>query len=235
MRRLITTVAGSMVLVAAASACGGSVHDGSASSAALGASALAGTWDLTATPMSGRASTSGSLVLSPSHLELTIGGKTLKLEGSGSAITFTSTRSIAVTHEAAALDTGALPLDIGGIWSAASADGAQQCHARLTASAASADCTDVDSGDWGLALHGAVTGTRVHALASSFGDLGGQWLITQGDASCNAVFEGTDVTVTCTRNGVRTGSLSLHVTDSLASGTSSDGLELAARRRQPAE
>jgi hypothetical protein len=224
-------VAGVLVLIAAAG-CGGSIRDGDGTSP-LGASALAGTWDLTATPTARSASTSGSLVIQPSSLELTVGGQTLKLEGTGSAITLTSTQDVDVTHEPAALDTGALPLDVGGIWSATSADGAQQCHARLTKTAFSGDCTAVDTGAWGLSLHGAVTGTRLRALASSFGDLGGQWYITQGDTTCNATFEGNDLSVTCMREGAVTGSLSAHVTDSLASGTSSDGTEFAARRRGP--
>lgn len=77
-------------------------------------------------------------------------------------------------------------------------------------------------------------GTRALSLASSFGDLGGAWTIIQGDVSCTAVFEGNDFSLSCIRDGVLTGSLSAHVMDSLASGTSSAGLEFAARRRGPA-
>ena len=219
----------------ASSACGGSVRDDSASAAALGASALAGTWDLTATPTSHTATTSGSLVIERSTVRFTLGASTLTLEGSGAAVVLTSTRRVDVTHESEALDTGALPLDVGGVWSATSPDGAQQCHARLTTTELSGACTEIDTGDWGVGLHGSVSGTRVRTLASSFGDLGGQWLITQGETTCNALFEGTDLNVTCTRDGVRTGSLSVHVTDSIASGTASNGLELAARRRNAVE
>jgi len=232
-------VLGSLVLVAAASiaasACGGSVQDDGAGSAALGASALAGSWDLTATPTSRTATTSGTLVIAPSSVRFALGGSKLTLEGSGPDIELTSTRRVDVTHESEALDTGALPLEVGGIWSATSPDGAQQCHARLTTKELSGACTEIDTGDWGLGLHGSVTGTRIRTLASSFGDLGGQWLITQGETTCNALFEGTDLNVTCTRDGVRTGSLSVHVTDSLASGTASNGVELAARRRNAVE
>ncbi len=225
-------VSGLSILVVVSSGCGGSVRDGTGRSP-LAASALAGTWDLTATPTSRSASTSGSLVIGPSRIELTVGGSTLALEGRGSTITLTSSPDVHVTHEPAALDTGALPLDVGGIWLAASADGSQQCHARLTTSAFSGDCSAVDTGGWGVPLHGSVHGTRALSLASSFGDLGGAWTITQGDVTCTAVFEGNDFSLSCIRDGVLTGSLSAHVTDSLASGTSSAGTEFAARRRGP--
>jgi hypothetical protein len=225
-------VCGLAMLVVASSGCSGSVREGTAGSA-LAASALAGTWDLTATPTSRSASTSGSLVITPSRIELTVGGSTLVLEGRGSAITLTSSPDVHVTHEPAPFDTGALPLDVGGIWLAASADGAEQCHARLTTTAFSGDCSAVDTGDWGLALHGSVHGTRALSLASSFGDLGGAWTVIQGDVSCTVVFEGNDFSLSCIRDGVLTGSLSAHVTDSLASGTSSTGTEFAARRRGP--
>jgi hypothetical protein len=230
--RTSLVVFGFSLLVVASSGCGGSVRDGTAGSA-LAASALAGTWDLTATPTSRSASTSGTLVIAPSRIELTVDGSTLKLEGSGAAITLTSSRNVDVTHEPAAFDTGALPLDVGGIWLAASADGAEQCHARLTATAFSGDCSLIDTGGWGLSLHGSVHGTRALSLASSFGDLGGAWTIIQGDVTCTAVFEGNDFSLSCIRDGVLTGSLSAHVTDSLASGTSSAGAEFAARRRGP--
>ena len=228
-------VLGSIIAVVAGAGCGGSVRDDGAGAAALGASALAGTWDLTATPMSRTASTAGSLVIGPSTIRFTLGGSTLTLEGSGAAVKLTSTRDVPVTHEHESLDTGALPLDVGGVWSATSPDGAQQCHARLTTTEISGACTEIDTSDWGLGLHGSVVGTRVQTLASSFGDLGGQWLITQGEITCSALFEGTDLNVTCTRDGMRTGSLSVHVTDALASGTTSNGLELAARRRNVVE
>ena len=231
--RTSLVVFGSSLLVVVASGCGGAVRDGTTGSA-LAASALAGTWDLTATPTSRSASTSGSLVIAPSRIALTMGGNTLELEGRGSAITLRSSPDVHVAHEPAPLDTGALPLDVGGIWHAASADGVEQCHARLASSAFSADCSAIDTGGWGLGLHGSVHGTRALSLASSFGDLGGAWTIIQGDVSCTAVFEGNDFSVSCIRDGVLTGSLSAHVMDSLASGTSSAGLEFAARRRGPA-
>jgi hypothetical protein len=225
-------VGGCALLVLASSGCGGAVHDGTAGSA-LAASALAGTWDLTATPTSRSASTSGSLVIARSRIALTIGGNTLELEGRGSAMTLTSSPDVNVAREAAPLDTGALPLDVGGIWRATSADGAEQCHARVTSTAFSGDCSVIDTGGWGVALHGSVHGTRALTLASSFGDLGGAWTITQGDVTCTAVFEGNDFSLSCIRDGVLTGSLSAHVTGSLASGTSSAGMEFAARRRGP--
>lgn len=217
--------------------CGGSTDNGTSESP-LGASALSGTWDLTATPQHSSAAT-GVLLLAAGHVRLTIGTSAVELRGTGDAIVLTSedghgVHGIDVTRHSAALDTGAFPLDVGGTW-ALSGNGAgegQRCDAVLDPQHVMASCTRVDADWWHLGIQGSITGTRVSTAASSFGDLGGTWHLTQGDAACDATFAGNDLKVACSNAGSLTGSFAAHVTSTLASGTTGDGGEFAARRRQ---
>ncbi len=225
-----------LVIGLAAISCGGTLVDGS-SEAPLAASALSGTWDLTATP-SAASSTTGTLVLERSHVELTVGENTLELRGAGDAMTLTSRSAsgvhvIDLSRASAPLDTGAFPLDVGGTWAlTGTGRGAgERCDAQLGAGGLAASCTYVDAAWWHVAIRGSLVGTRVSTLASSFGDLGGVWHLSQGAASCDATFHGNDFKVSCASAGTLTGSFTAHVTDTLASGTTGTGGEFAARRR----
>jgi hypothetical protein len=85
--------------------------------------------------------------------------------------------------------------------------------------------------------NGDFTGVRLRTLKSSFGDLGGEWeLAGSGGVACHATLSGTTFTSDC--DGISgwesqsdaNGSITIRFGNGIASGSTSKGIELAARR-----
>ena len=147
-----------------------------------------------------------------------------------------------VTNVPAALNSGSVPLALGGNWSFSS--NGETCTVNVSAAAATGSCQGPGGpgklrGHRQLAVSASqsdarrtTAATRVSQLASQLGDLGGQWQLTNGaGATCTATVEGNRITATCTNAHPLTGSLQLTLgSDCVASGTSGT-YELSAHRR----
>ena len=77
---------------------------------------------------------------------------------------------------------------------------------------------------------GVSTAQRRAVLASMFGDLGGSWTVVTPSATCDVTFQDNTFSASCSQSGSQ-GTLDLTFTDGLASGKTSQGAELSAKRR----
>jgi hypothetical protein len=134
-----------------------------------------------------------------------------------------------------AISMGQLPVQAGGTWMFA----AQQpgdtgtCTGKLLPAQITAACQGVSGIPTTLPLlNGAGSALRVAPLPSIFGDLGGDWELNGQNSHCAAKLNGNVFTATCDRSaGFTGGSITLVFGDGVASGTTSKGIEVAARRR----
>jgi len=85
--------------------------------------------------------------------------------------------------------------------------------------------------------NGDMTGVRIRSLKSSFGELGGEWEFAgSGGALCHATLSGTTFASECSgivgweNQGDANGSITVRFGNGVASGSSSKGIELVARR-----
>ena len=75
---------------------------------------------------------------------------------------------------------------------------------------------------------GNATGTKVAEGASSFGDLSGNWMVPLPSGGCTFQFEGATFNADC---GASMGGMRMTFCGSIASGTTTRGIEFSARRR----
>jgi hypothetical protein len=154
-------------------------------------------------------------------------------------------RVIMAENTPAAFDGGSLPIAVGGAWTFSTAK--EQCMLNVAPTLVTASCLGqpgqpddlaIGGEDWPLYAPRGVNGraysaTRTAALASSFGDLGGQWGTRSGatDHSCAVTVADGALTAHCTFDRFN-GTTTLTIDDDcVASGTTQDGVELGARRR----
>ena len=217
---------------------------------------LSGTWDVMATrpanPSGTRAwvmtinATTFSMSDSSGALVYT-DGATKQLTWTQFGAAFQVVTPVTVTNVPAALNTGSVPLALGGSWTFSSLSTSspaydKMCAVSVSAASVTALCQGPQQyvgggGNWPNHLPSPMNGrtytaSRISPMASQVGDLGGQWQLSNGaEGSCTAVLQGNSVTATCTNAQPLTGTLQLTLgSDCVASG-SSGGYELSARRR----
>ena len=208
------------------------------------ASDLSGTWDVVAT-RAGSATGTFAWVMTISATTFSMSapsGTLLYTAGATKQLTWTRPAGVvpvAVTNTSAAVNSGSIPLALGGNWSFSAND--ETCTVNVAAASATGACqgpgNTVGTGNWPYPLPSprhdrTYSATRVSQLASQLGDFGGQWQLTNGaGANCTATVEGNRITATCTNAHPLSGALQLTLgNDCVASGTSG-GYELSAHRR----
>lgn len=220
-------------------ACGSSVSSGTTSSADPKTS-LAGTWDVTSSFTGNPSSTrAGTLTIGKDEFVASWPRRSLAFHRTGDTMTLTwttevDTRNLTVKRSAAALDLGALPLDLGGSWTFTDpTNGPGSCNATAGGTSFSGACNGLNVYWPQPDMNSSANGTRTEARTSIFGDLGGVWsLTTASGAKCDATFEGSVATLSCAgTSSVLHGSITITFGDGVASGTTSRGVEFAAHRR----
>jgi hypothetical protein len=129
-----------------------------------------------------------------------------------------------------------VPLSLGGSWNIAG-QSIEHCNGEAHPDSVSVSCTalpsDLDvlrnpSSD--KTVPGVSTAQRRASLSSIFGDFGGSWTVITPSATCDVTFQDSSFNASCSGNGAQ-GSVNLTFTDGLASGKTSNGGELSAKRR----
>ena len=165
-------------------------------------------------------------------------------DGATKQLTWTTSGGVTpviVGNLPSALNSGSVPLALGGDWSFSSSSGDEICTLSVAAASATGSCQGsrqyVGGGNWPSHLPSPMNGrtytaSRITTMTSQLGDLGGQWQLSNGAAgSCTAVLQGNSITARCSEAQPLTGSLQMTLgSDCVASGTSG-GYELSARRR----
>jgi hypothetical protein len=203
---------------------------------------LAGTWDLIAAGP-GRGLASGVLVLGRDTFSLTVAGTTLTYSLAGQQAVWNGgagPHPVAIQNTPGSVFAGSLPLSVGGLWIFNG-----RCELAVAPGLVTGQCravadSQVGGSDWPGSVPNPLTNrhyvaTRTVALPSRFGDLGGQWQASadRGSAArCQATVSGNQVTFDCHDAEDFNGVTRLTIgNDCMASGTSSSGLQLSARRR----
>jgi hypothetical protein len=128
-----------------------------------------------------------------------------------------------------------LPVQAGGTWSfmAQQPGDSGICTGQLSPGQISANCQGVSGMPSTLPLlNGSGSALRIAQLPSIFGDLGGDWNLIGQNSHCAVTLTGNVFTATCDKSsGFTGGSMTLVFGDGVASGTTSKGIEVAARRR----
>jgi hypothetical protein len=204
-----------------------------------GGSTLAGSWDLTASTTT----SSGTLILDDKSINISIGDYTFLMHVNGAQADLTwSSRyggisQVKVTHAPAALDLGAIPLQVGGDWTFSTPSGQGGCLGTLSPAAWTGSCTQVDVSTPIYDLYDSPNAhaTRVATHDSMFGDLGGDWTVSNGGAAhLDVSVAGNTLQATLYSSAGTTsseGGLMLAFNGGLASGTTSGGVEFSAQRR----
>jgi len=231
--------------VALASATAGCKTDTLPQSGGSCATDLSGTWDVMATrPGNPSGTRTYVMTISASAFNFSDAGHSFDYSAAGTTkqLTWTSpgnVHRIAVSNNAAAVNTGSLPLAVGGSWTFTSQY--ETCTASVTGNLVTGSCqgtgdSQVGGADWPYPLPSPANGktysaTRSTPLASQLGDLGGQWTALGGQGRCSVTLEGSGMSASCTQAQGLNGALQLTLgSDCVASGTSG-GFELSARRR----
>jgi hypothetical protein len=232
---------GSTSGVGASSGASGSGGTSSGGSSGFPAgSTLSGTWDVvvskgTSTPQTATLAISNSTFLFDAngfHLNLNVTNATPDV-----AYTYGTSNPysgpLTVTRTPGALSMGALPLAVGGSWNFAGKT-AERCTGEAHPESLSTSCTGIGAPFDILMPPGGGTGTstaqRRSTLPSMFGDLGGSWNVVTPRAVCDVTFQDNLFSASCSQNNGQ-GTVDLTFTDGLASGKTSQGAELSAKRR----
>lgn len=216
--------------------CGGSTDDGGNS----GAATLEGTWELSGTRY-GTNKTTGLISLTAKHLSIQTdgGGVIATLQADG-------TFAVDVNHSygseplrasrtgTGAFNLGPVPLDLSGSWQITDSPAAEGngCTASLQDGSFEATCLDSQRFRWMPDFsNGSMTCQRTSALASQFGDFGGEWscALSRGGI-CEFRFEGPTITSSCTNARRMNGTMTVTFNGDLASGLTSTGFEFSAKR-----
>lgn len=150
--------------------------------------------------------------------------------------------TLEVTHANEALDLGDLPYALGGIWRI-QGESSDRCDARFDDGLMTLDCQNLVDPLRSLFLDfdpyvrqylpkGLTTAHRSAVLASSFGSLGGDWMVLTPGVTCRVKIEGKTFTADCSDDASarRRSTLTLTFDGGVASGAMNEG-ELSARRR----
>ncbi len=203
-----------------------------------GTDTLEGTWDYWVSTESGI--TSGTIEIAPDRFRLAVDVDEAEFQYWDDAGTLGAVYNetgdgaiLSVTRTAAAFDTGALALALGGTWEFRQASEPAQCWITLQQDTFSWSCEGVSGTDLLPCPTTDLVGTRTRALASMFGDLGGEWLVDEPSTgqSCTITFEGATFTADCTAAPNFGGSVTIGFSGNTASGTVSPGGEISALRR----
>ncbi len=200
---------------------------------------LSGTWDVVVS--SGTHEDTATVTISDKTFLFDVSGFHLNIDLSNAApdLTYvytsykTFTGPLTTTHTAGALSLGALPLALGGAWTFAG-QSQERCNGEAHPDSVSINCTSIGSpleslrGSGGAA--GVTTAQRRSVHASIFGDFGGAWTLVTPSATCDVTFQDNLFSATCSQNNSQ-GTVNLTFTDGLASGKTSGGAELSAKRR----
>ena len=253
----ITDGAGGAAVVGAAGAIptgpstttgGGSVATGGAGgssgecSAGIDGDSLAGNWHAIGTRIG----------VPPLELAISVDSQRLAIQtarGSFSAqkdgTTFTVTymetgapKLVAATQQiAGSMALGAIPIDLSGSWAFRNVRSLNDttadmygCDATLSATNVSAICSAARLPSWVRPYDlgpGSAMGTKVADGSSSFGDLSGTWSVPLRAATCTFRFEGSTFASDC---GPKLGAMRITFCGSVASGTTTSGIEFSAQR-----
>ena len=243
------------VLVALVSQGCGSGTDAGGSGGASGAPGgtsgcdkdLTGTWDLFTTSV-GTGPADGTMILGASGFTVTTNGGQLTYGATGAKsatyATAGSRRAIGVQSTPASLNSGSIPVALGGQWLLSATY--ESCALDVAAGAVSGKCNgrprefSVGGDDWPYTIPNLQNGitysiTRTTTATSQFGDLGGTWRATSSTGSgqyCNVTIAGNTMTADCQTHTEFSGITELTIgSDCVASGTTPSGLELSARKR----
>jgi hypothetical protein len=200
---------------------------------------LSGTWDLLAERNAGQPLT-GVLVVSAGGLSLQLGPTLIYVaqpikQATWQAHAGGTIHTITVGNTPAPLNSGSIPLALGGTWTFST--GGEQCTASAAPASVSGGCQGAGyfsgGADWPSALPNPVNGatytaTRLTSMASQFGDLGGQWQTSsRGGAggSCTVTLAANTITTTCSGVVHFNGTMQLTIaSDCTASGETGNGL-----------
>jgi hypothetical protein len=229
-----------LIFAAAALASCGSTSSGgagptsSSSGGTIVGGTLDGTWDVVVTTASGNESR-GTLTISPTLFSMSFGDFDLNAALNGGAPDVTrrvngDTRKMSVSVAQGPFDTGALSFPLGGAWTIGEPQG--RCTADVKAPTMSLDCGSISLPEnvdrW---VEGQSTAQRTATLPSSFGELGGTWNVIAPRGRVEAKFEGSVFTAKGFDDGDETGTVTMTFDGATASGSITDGTEVAAKRR----
>jgi len=199
----------------------------------------AGTWDVAIGDSHGTDATA-TITIDRDSFVVTSKDQTLAFAtgASGMTLTWKDGRKdlvpIGVTRAASAIDTGIMPLSLGGRWTFESnTNGGENCTASYTGNGFNGSCTKISSPGGGR-VDGSLVAIRQQEKASVFGALGGVWhLTTEGSGSIDVTISGN--VFTAVENRARASSRSSWFTIKMCNGTAagrtSTGGEIAATRR----
>ncbi len=203
-----------------------------------GTDTLAGTWDYWVSTDSGL--TSGTIEIAPDRFRFTVDVEESEFRywddaGTlGAVYNDSSDGSILdVTRTVAPLNTGALALSLGGSWIFSETFGTAQCAITLQQETFTWTCDGVGGTYWSPSPSTDLVGTRTRPLESMFGDLGGEWLVSEPSPgpSCTITFEGATFTADCTAAPNLSGSVTIGFSGNTASGTVTPSGEISALRQ----
>ncbi len=213
---------------------------------------LSGTWDLFASS-NGTGVLRGTLVISKDGFSFTSHSaelvysakKSATWKYSGGYYSRNSTRLISVGNSPANVDSGSIPLALGGQWVIAS--NSETCTLNITPGKVTGRCSGraedykVGGDDWPWKLMDSpengvnYTIERTAKAASQFGDFGGSWSAhsdTGSGQGCTFTLENNNASSICRASNSFDGNLRLTVgADCVASGVTPSGAEVSARRR----
>jgi hypothetical protein len=196
--------------------CSGTSSGGTGSTG-NGGNSLAGTWDLTTTPMGGGGAVTTTVTVGQDSLTITSPDFTLTATRTGNVLSFTddappsesgNASGLTATQTAGTFDAGIVPFDLGGSWTmqAGPTGGSPTVSCTLNVSASEIDgaCQNLGPNSPWFSF----TTSKGSAAASSFGDLGGSWTNTWttpgtggGTFPCALTFTGSSIT-TCAGGAV---------------------------------
>jgi len=221
---------------------GGAAGSSGQCSAGLDGASLAGSWHAIGTRI-GVPPLELRIDLDSQHLAIQAARGTFTAAKNGAAFTVTyaetngSARLAATQQIAGSMALGAIPLDLSGSWTFRNIPGPNDivpdmlgCDATLSATNLSAICSAARLPSWVRPYDlgpGSVMGTKVAEGSSSFGDLSGTWSVPLRTATCTFRFEGSTFASDC---GPRLGGMRMTFCDSMASGTTTSGIEFSAQR-----
>jgi hypothetical protein len=206
---------------------------------------LSGVWDVIGSSPSG-AHVELVLTLDAQHIEVIGAGGSFSAlpQGSGFVLTYSvgarSAQVLALRENGGSMHFGAIPLDLSGLWSFRTTDFQDNvgCNATLMPGALSGTCAEVSLPNWvssGYRLsRGSASGDLTATAPSSFGDLGGSWLVTTpSGVRCDFDFANRTFSSKCGngQTGKDLGGLIVTFSGATASGTTTQGIEFSAHRR----
>jgi hypothetical protein len=209
---------------------------------------LTGTWDLYATSLAS-GSADGVLIVSASGFDVTTSAGRLVYNAQGTkSATWTTSgppRAITVQNTPGTLNSGSVPLAVGGSWTLAS--GYETCVLNLASNRVTGRCSarpgehTVSGADWPYSTVPSPENDLTYLVqqtstsTSQFGDFGGVWTAGSNSGSgqgCTITLQGNTITTDCRAGNDFNGIMHLTIgADCVASGTTPSGLEVSARRR----